>query len=79
MSNHAIAERRVTTTVAVTGHGFVRAPRRRAARAIRRAGDLVMDGLMLLAMVAAVPIVILAVGVPIALVVQLLLWIIRLL
>lgn len=75
MNNPAIAAGRIPATVAMTGHGFVPAPGRRAAGLIRRAGSFLGDGLMLLAVVFAIPIVILAVGIPVALVVQLLLWI----
>jgi hypothetical protein len=54
---------------------FVQLPMGPVAVLVRRARDLVMDVLMLLAVILSIPFVILAVGIPIALGVQLLLWI----
>jgi hypothetical protein len=69
----AIAHRRRPSKV------FLRALMRPVNVAVRRATDPVMDVLMLLAVILSIPFVILAVGMPVALGVQLLLWIGRLL
>ena len=79
MSTRAIAHRELTAITPNAGEAFVRAPTSPVATAVRRAADVVMDALMLLAVVLAIPFVILAVGIPVALVAQLLLRIGRLL
>lgn len=79
MSTGAIAHRELTATTSYAGEAFVRAPKSPLATAVRRAADVIMDALLLLAVVLAIPFVILAVGIPVALVAQLLLQIGRLL
>jgi hypothetical protein len=79
MRNHAIAQRQQVPIMPSTGEGLVRARMRPVAVVVRRAVDLVMDVLILLAMILSIPFVILAVGIPVALGAQLLLWIGRLL
>jgi hypothetical protein len=79
MSTRAIAHRELTAATSYAGEVFVRAPGNSLATAVRRAADVVMDALLLLAVVLAIPFVILAVGIPVALVAQLLLQIGRLL
>jgi hypothetical protein len=79
MRNHAIAQRQQVPIIPSTGEVLVRARMRPVAVVVRRAADLVMDALILLAMVLSIPFVILAIGIPVALGAQLLLWIGRLL
>jgi hypothetical protein len=79
MSNQAIAQRRLPTTLLSASEAFVRPQTGPLAAAVARAAVHVKDGLMLLAVILVIPFVILAVGIPLALVVQLLLWIGRLL
>lgn len=73
MSNPALAHREATAIIPYPGEAFVRAPRAPVAAAVRRAGDVAKDVLLLLAVVLAIPFVILAVGLPVALVARLLL------
>jgi hypothetical protein len=54
---------------------FGQAPIRPVAVVVRRVADLVLDGLMLLAMILSIPFIILAIGIPVALVLQLVLFI----
>lgn len=79
MSNPALAHREPAAIIPYPEESFVRAPRGPVAAAVRRAADVAKDVLMLLAVVLAIPFVILAVGIPVALVAQLLLRIGRLL
>lgn len=79
MSNSALAHREPAAIVPYPGEASVRAPRGPVAAAVRRAADVGMDALMLLGVVLAIPFVILAIGLPVALVAQLLLRIGRLL
>jgi hypothetical protein len=51
---------------------FVRAPVRPVVALVRRVADVLMDALLLLAIILSIPLVILAVGMPIALVVEIL-------
>jgi hypothetical protein len=73
MHNHSIAQRQIPRIIPSTQEGFVPAPRRRVGVMVRRVTDVVMDALMLLAIILSIPFIILAIGIPIALVVQLLL------
>ena len=73
MHNHSIAQRQLPGIIASTRERFVRAPRRRVGVVVLSVADVVMDVLMMLAIILSIPFVILAVGIPIALVVQLLL------
>jgi len=76
MTNHAIADQ---LPGIVPPAGELSIPIRPLALAGRQAAGVFMDGLMLLVLILCIPLVILAVGIPVALLVQLLLWIGRLL
>jgi hypothetical protein len=76
MTNYTIADQLPRI---VPPAGELSIPIRRLALAGRQAAGVVMDGLMLLVLILCIPLVILAVGIPIALLVQLLLWLGRLL
>lgn len=75
MNGHALDRRQHVPTVAATGFGFVRTRRRPVKSAIRRATDLAMDLVVLIAAILFFPTIILAIGIPVALVLQLLFWI----
>jgi hypothetical protein len=79
MSPHAVAQDRLSATLPSIDEPFDRTSRHSAGLGIRRAGGVGMDVLMLLAVVLSIPFVILAVGIPIALVARLMLWVGRLL
>jgi hypothetical protein len=72
--HNTTTQHRLPVIIPSTRDVFVRTPMRPVAVLVRRAADLVMDVLMLLAVIVSIPFVILAVGIPIALIVQLLLW-----
>jgi hypothetical protein len=74
MRHHALAQ---SAIVPSAGKVSTRAAMR--PMAVRRAADVGMDVLMLLAVILSIPFVILAVGIPVALAVRLLLWLGRLL
>jgi hypothetical protein len=75
MHNHTIAQRQLPAIIPSTREVFGQAPIRPVAVVVRRVADLVLDGLMLLAMILSIPFIILAIGIPVALVLQLLLFI----
>ena len=68
-SDVALSSARMVTSPAATRPGNVR---------LRRAVDVGSDVLLAAAVVLSIPVIILAIGIPIALFVQLLLWIARL-
>ena len=74
MSAHATARQASVLTAST----FNPSPFRGVAAQLRRAGGLAGDVLMLGAVIFCIPFVILAIGLPVALFVQLLLWIVRL-
>lgn len=76
MRHYALAQHRLPEVVS-TRNVFARAAIRRMTVWARRAADLGMDALMALAVVLSIPFILLAFGIPVALVVQLLLWIAR--
>jgi hypothetical protein len=76
MTNHTIAEQ---LPGILPPAGELSLPIRPLALAGRQAAGVVVDGLMLLVLILCIPLVILAVGTPVALLVQLLLWLGRLL
>jgi hypothetical protein len=75
----ATTERELSAAIPANGEVFARPRMHPMAVLARRATHVVTDALMLLGVVLLIPAVILAVGIPIALVLQLLLWIGRLL
>jgi hypothetical protein len=75
MNSHALDRPQPAVRVALTGYGFVRPPRRPVTRALRHAADLALDIVILVAMILFFPSIILGIGIPVALVVQIVLWI----
>ncbi len=73
MHNHAITQRQIPAILPSKREVLVRAPMHPVGVFVRRVADVVLDALMLLAIILSIPFVILAVGIPIALVVRLLL------
>jgi hypothetical protein len=73
MHDHAITQRQIPAILPSNREVFVRAPMRPVGVFVRHVADVALDALMLLAIILSIPFIILAVGIPIALVVQLLL------
>ena len=73
MHNHAITQRQIPAIFPSKRDVFVRSPLHPVGVFLRRVADVVLDALMLSAVILSIPFIILAVGVPIALVLQLLL------
>jgi hypothetical protein len=78
MAAYTTSERTLSAVMPATSY-MSGARRRGAASSIRRAWSIVRDGLMVLAVVLCIPFIIIGIGLPIALIVQLVLWIGRLL
>ena len=74
MRTYLTVESPLGTTIPATPEILATAGRNDVAHAIRRIGGVLRDALLLLAVVFSIPLVILCIGLPIALLVKLLLW-----